>query len=459
MALIMEFLRSPDFVSAFNFLGGFDSLEEFSFSAPHPERTPQPYLPPPPTGRMSLEGGNQVYTGTGVAAGTRTVNHFREQVHKFASQDYIGCNSIKEAELLLRNKGINNYYNEFNQTLEETTVRAATVQPIPTVSITTGETCMQTEHNSQSVLLRNMALVIISLLVILIALMVRMRKKVVHEEDSGEEGGTRIDITTRYNPSRLHKMLFEKFDAVELEDFRMSPFGFLLRTQEQIDLEDNKAYSLITHNNLIVTILNRRISKLTYKVRDGYLNFKKSDVALFTGLATNEPPDYYFEMKEDNPTHFRRKYFPSDKEVEKCKTHKAGVLLDDILKVRDRVKTRSEGNPSLLPDLYRLNRLYALGVFLIPTGMKGLSVIHIDLVDNLQTFDCFLWGYLVFEGIKEGVESLYTELSHHFKRTPHETFHFCLHGAVILTVGLPPYSILGASPIWILTLSLFCLGG
>ncbi|KAF9623198.1 hypothetical protein IFM89_038100 [Coptis chinensis] len=262
----------------------------------------------------------------------------RDQVHKFAGQDYIGCNSIEEAKLLLRKKGINNYYNEFNQTLEETIV-----QPIPMINTTTSKTCMQTEHNSQSILLRNMALVIIGLLVILIALIVRLT--------------------------------------------------FLL---------------------------------------DGYLNFKKSDVALFTGLATNEPLDYYFEMKEDNPTHFRRKYFSSDKEAEKRKTHKAGVLLDDILKVRDRVKTRSEGNPALLLNLYRLNRLYALGVFLIPTGLKGLSVIHIDLANNLQTFDYFPWGYLVFEGIKEGVESLYTELSHHFKCTPHETFHFCLHGCAVI---------------------------
>ncbi|KAF9607685.1 hypothetical protein IFM89_038156 [Coptis chinensis] len=46
----------------------------------------------------------------------------RDQVHKLAGQDYIGCNSIEEAELLLRKKGINNYYDEFNQTLEETTV-------------------------------------------------------------------------------------------------------------------------------------------------------------------------------------------------------------------------------------------------------------------------------------------------------------------------------------------------
>ncbi|KAF9618739.1 hypothetical protein IFM89_002434 [Coptis chinensis] len=104
----------------------------------------------------------------------------RDQVHKFPGQDYIGCNSIEEAEFLLRKKGINNYYNEFNQTLEQTTVRAATVQPIPTVSTTTGETCMAlvpsttTEHNSQSVLLRNMALVIIGLLVVLIALIVRL---------------------------------------------------------------------------------------------------------------------------------------------------------------------------------------------------------------------------------------------------------------------------------------------
>ncbi|KAF9604374.1 hypothetical protein IFM89_006381 [Coptis chinensis] len=36
------------------------------------------------------------------------------QVHKLAGQDYIGCNSIEEAELLLRKKGINNYYDEFN---------------------------------------------------------------------------------------------------------------------------------------------------------------------------------------------------------------------------------------------------------------------------------------------------------------------------------------------------------
>ncbi|KAF9623316.1 hypothetical protein IFM89_000805 [Coptis chinensis] len=93
----------------------------------------------------------------------------RDQVHKFAGQDYIGCNSIEEAELLLRKKGINNYYNEFNQTLEETIV-----QPIPTVSTTTGETCVQTEHNSQLVLLWNMALIIIGLLVVLIALMVRL---------------------------------------------------------------------------------------------------------------------------------------------------------------------------------------------------------------------------------------------------------------------------------------------
>ncbi|KAF9594521.1 hypothetical protein IFM89_031639 [Coptis chinensis] len=97
---------------------------------------------------------------------------FREQVHKFAGQDYIGCNSIEEAELLLRKKRINNYYNEFNQTLEETTIQP--IQPIPTVSTTIGETCVQTEHNSQLVLLRNMALVIIGLLVVLIALMVRL---------------------------------------------------------------------------------------------------------------------------------------------------------------------------------------------------------------------------------------------------------------------------------------------
>ncbi|KAF9606703.1 hypothetical protein IFM89_027747 [Coptis chinensis] len=100
---------------------------------------------------------------------------YKEQVHKFAGQDYIGlfgCNSIEEAELLLRKKRINNYYNEFNQTLEEKTVQP--IQPIPTASTTTGETCVQTEHNSQSVLLRNMALIIIGLLVILIALMVRL---------------------------------------------------------------------------------------------------------------------------------------------------------------------------------------------------------------------------------------------------------------------------------------------
>ncbi|KAF9619800.1 hypothetical protein IFM89_009322, partial [Coptis chinensis] len=92
-----------------------------------------------------------------------------EQVHKFVGQDYIGCNSIEEAELLLRKKRINNYYNEFNQILEETTVQP--IQPMPTVSTTIGETCVQTEHNSQSVLLRNMALVIIGVLVVLIALM------------------------------------------------------------------------------------------------------------------------------------------------------------------------------------------------------------------------------------------------------------------------------------------------
>ncbi|KAF9626569.1 hypothetical protein IFM89_035454 [Coptis chinensis] len=100
----------------------------------------------------------------------------RDQVQKFAVETYIGCNSIKEVELLvellLRKKGINNYYNEFNQTLEETTEQP--IQPILTVSTTIGETCMQTEHNSQSVLLRNMALVIIGLLVVLIALMVRL---------------------------------------------------------------------------------------------------------------------------------------------------------------------------------------------------------------------------------------------------------------------------------------------
>ncbi|KAF9625427.1 hypothetical protein IFM89_022778, partial [Coptis chinensis] len=90
----------------------------------------------------------------------------RDQVHKFDGQGYIGCNSIEEVELLLRKKGINNYYNEFNQTLEETIV-----QPKPTVSTITRETCMQTEHNIQLVLLRNMALVIIGVLVVLIALM------------------------------------------------------------------------------------------------------------------------------------------------------------------------------------------------------------------------------------------------------------------------------------------------
>ncbi|KAF9591492.1 hypothetical protein IFM89_004546, partial [Coptis chinensis] len=95
----------------------------------------------------------------------------RNQVHKFAGQDFIGCNYIEKEELLLRKKGINNYFNEFNQTLEETTVRAATVQPIPTVNTTTGETCVQTEHYNQSVLLRNMALIIIGLLVVLITLM------------------------------------------------------------------------------------------------------------------------------------------------------------------------------------------------------------------------------------------------------------------------------------------------
>ncbi|KAF9604042.1 hypothetical protein IFM89_001402 [Coptis chinensis] len=57
----------------------------------------------------------------------------REHVYKFVGQDYIGYNSIKEAELLLRKKRIKNYYNEFNQTLEETTV-----QPIPMVITTTG---------------------------------------------------------------------------------------------------------------------------------------------------------------------------------------------------------------------------------------------------------------------------------------------------------------------------------
>ncbi|KAF9603475.1 hypothetical protein IFM89_036748 [Coptis chinensis] len=100
----------------------------------------------------SLEGGNQ-YTGC---------EPFHEQVHKLAGQDYIGCNSIEEAELLLRKKGINNYYDEFNQTLEETTIPL-----IPMVSTTTGETYVQTEHNSLSVLLRNMALIIIGLLVVL----------------------------------------------------------------------------------------------------------------------------------------------------------------------------------------------------------------------------------------------------------------------------------------------------
>ncbi|KAF9602022.1 hypothetical protein IFM89_024779 [Coptis chinensis] len=87
---------------------------------------------------------------------------YRDQVHKLAGQDYIGCNSIEEAELLLRKKGINNYYDEFNQTLKETTVPL-----IPTVSTTTGETCVRTEHNNLSVLLRNMALIIIGLLVVL----------------------------------------------------------------------------------------------------------------------------------------------------------------------------------------------------------------------------------------------------------------------------------------------------
>ncbi|KAF9617344.1 hypothetical protein IFM89_035543 [Coptis chinensis] len=57
----------------------------------------------------------------------------RDQVHKFSGQDYIRCNSIEEAELLLRKKGINNYYNEFNQTLEETTV-----QPYPRSTLLQG---------------------------------------------------------------------------------------------------------------------------------------------------------------------------------------------------------------------------------------------------------------------------------------------------------------------------------
>ncbi|KAF9590103.1 hypothetical protein IFM89_030851 [Coptis chinensis] len=56
MAMTVMFLRSLTFISAFSFLGGgggVDTLEEFGFSAPFPEVTPQPY-PPPPGARLML---------------------------------------------------------------------------------------------------------------------------------------------------------------------------------------------------------------------------------------------------------------------------------------------------------------------------------------------------------------------------------------------------------------------
>ncbi|KAF9620785.1 hypothetical protein IFM89_014620 [Coptis chinensis] len=55
MAMTVMFLRSPTFISAFSFLGGFDTPEEFGLSAPIPEVTPQPYPLPPGATLMSMK--------------------------------------------------------------------------------------------------------------------------------------------------------------------------------------------------------------------------------------------------------------------------------------------------------------------------------------------------------------------------------------------------------------------
>ncbi|KAF9606709.1 hypothetical protein IFM89_027753 [Coptis chinensis] len=187
------------------------------------------------------------------------------------------------------------------------------------------------------------------------------------------------------------------------------------------DIEED----MVTQDNLIVSIFSRRVAKLTYKLKGEYFTFKKSDFTLLISLSTAYPPKEYFEMDELDPSEFCQKYFPCLEKMQN--TFKGAVKLQEILAARKEAKA----NPSLLEDIYRLNRLYVLGAFLISVGHKGVSVIHIDLASDVEKFDQFPWEWVAFDTFKQSADELCDKMEDHFREKPNELFTACLHGCAM----------------------------
>ena len=123
-------------------------------------------------------------------------------------------------------------------------------------------------------------------------------------------------------------------------------------------------------------------NELCFLINGKKLHFGYKEFAIITGLRCDPPPTLKFKNKEGSNT-LKSKFFPEDNKVR-----------------TENIKSVFANKTTIATDeeMVKLASLYFLEAILLALDMnKYIDMDHLYLADNLDDFNSYPWGRLVFD--------------------------------------------------------------